>query len=370
MALALYRKYRPQTFSEVIGQEHVKKTLENEIKMGKISHAYLFYGPRGIGKTTLGRIFAKAINCQNRKEGQSEPCNQCFSCQEIIAGKSLDFIEIDAASNRGINEIKELRESVRFPPAVGKYKIFIIDESHQITPDAFNALLKTLEEPPSYVVFILVTTEIHKMPFTIVSRCQKFNFSKVSLPEILERLKKIVKLEGVKVEEKVLKNIARQSQGFVRDAESLLAQVLSLGDKEITSAEAEIILPRSDLEKVSQLAEYLFKKDLHRAIDLINQLLEEGIDLKQFNLDLIEFLRKMLLIKIGFNPEKYSFSLDEKIEEKILVLAKETSINYLVKMIEELIKVKVSLEYAEIPQLPLELATIKICSLGSAGVVN
>jgi len=361
--LTLYRKYRPQLFSEVIGQEHIKKTLENEIKMGKISHAYLFSGPRGLGKTTLARIFAKAVNCEKRKEGQSEPCNQCFSCQEIISGKSLDLIEIDAASNRGINEIKELRDGVRFAPSRGKYKVFIIDESHQITSDAFNALLKTLEEPPEHAIFILVTTEAHKVPFTIASRCQKFNFSKVPLSEILKRLVKIVRLEGIKVEEKVLKNIARMSQGFVRDAESLLAQVLSLGDKEITLEEAEIILPRSEFEKISEFTEYLLKKDLQKSIGLINKLVEEGVDLKQFNLDLIEFLRKILLIKIGSEVEKYSFSLDEKIEKNFLSLAKEIKTDDLIKTIEEFIKVKTSLEYSDIPQLPFELAVVKICAL-------
>lgn len=364
MSLTIYRKYRPQTFSEVIGQTHIKKILENEIKMGRISHAYLFSGPRGVGKTTLGRIFAKAINCEKRKENSSEPCNECFSCQEIMAGKSLDLIEIDAASNRGINEIKELRDGVRFTPSYGKYKIFIIDEAHQITQDAFNALLKTLEEPPPHAIFILVTTEAHKIPVTIASRCQKFNFSKVSLSEIFERLKKIAKQEGVKIEERVLKNIARLSQGFVRDAESMLGQVLSLNDKEITLEEAEIILPRLESEKINEMIKYLFKKDTQKSIELINKLTEEGIDLKQFNLDLIESLRKILLVKIGAKIERYSFSLDEKIEDEILSLAKEFKTEELIKIIEEFIRVKTLLEYTEIPQLPFELAIVKICSLG------
>ncbi|MFN3301714.1 MAG: DNA polymerase III subunit gamma/tau [Patescibacteria group bacterium] len=353
--LTLYRKYRPQKFSEVIGQEHVKKTLENEIKIGRISHAYLFYGPRGVGKTTLARIFAKAVNCENRKEGESEPCNQCLSCQEITQGKSLDLIEIDAASNRGINEIKELRDGVRFTPSRGKYKVFIIDECHQITSEAFNALLKTLEEPPPHAIFILVTTEPHKVPYTIASRCQKFGLGKVSPSKILNRLKEIVQREGVKVEEEVLKNIAIQSQGFVRDAESLLAQVLSLNDKEITLEEAKIVLPRSEFEKITEFSKYLLMKDSSKAIKLINEYLEEGVDLKQFNLDLIEFLRKLLLIKIGL-------SLD-KDEENFSSLVKEIKTNDLIKIIEEFIRVKTNLEYSEIPQLPFELAIVKICHL-------
>ncbi len=363
MPLTIYRKYRPQFFFEVIGQEHIKKTLMNEIKIGRISHAYLFYGPRGIGKTTLARIFTKALNCEKRKTGEAEPCGECLSCQEIASGRSLDLIEIDGASNRGINEIKELRDGVRFAPTHGKYKVFIIDEAHQITTDAFNALLKTLEEPPEHAVFILVTTEPHKIPYTIASRCQKFGFVKVPFSEILSRLKKIIEIEKVKIDEEVLKNIVRMSQGYVRDAESLLSQVLSLGDKDITVEEAKIILPISDFEKVNEMAGYLLKKDSQKAIELINKLLEDGIDLKQFNLDLIEFLRKLLLIKIGAEVEKYSFSLDEKEEEKILSLAKEVKTDDLIEMIEEFIKTKTLLEQAEIPQLPFELAIIKICHI-------
>lgn len=361
--LTLYRKYRPQTFAEVIGQEHIKKTLENELKMGRISHAYLFYGPRGTGKTTMGRIFAKAVNCEKRKKDQAEPCNECLSCQEITQGKNLDLIEIDAASNRGINEIKELRDGVRFAPSRGKYKIFIIDETHQLTPEAFNALLKTLEEPPAHAIFILVTTEPHKVPYTIASRCQKFNFAKVSFSEILARLKKIVQFEKVKVDDEVLKNIARQSQGFVRDAESLLAQILSLDDKDITLEEAEIILPHSEFEKVGEMAKYLLTKDASRAVKLINRLLEEGVDLKQFNLDLVEFLRRMLLVKIGSEAEKNTFSLDEERKKEILALVDGIKTTDLIKIIEEFMKITNYLETSEIPQLPFELAIVKICSL-------
>ncbi|MDP1538555.1 MAG: DNA polymerase III subunit gamma/tau, partial [bacterium] len=193
MSLVLYRKHRPQIFAEVIGQEHVVKTLTNAISSGIISHAYLFAGPRGSGKTTLARLLAKSLNCQNRKEGQSEPCNKCNSCLEIMGNRSLDLIEIDAASHRGIDEMRELRDGIKFAPTKSKYKVFILDEAHQLTKEAANALLKTLEEPPSHVIFVLATTEIHKMIPTIISRCQRFDFRKLTLQEIVKRLEFIAK---------------------------------------------------------------------------------------------------------------------------------------------------------------------------------
>ncbi len=205
MPLVLYRKYRPKSFSEIIGQEHIVQTLTNAISAGMISHAYLFSGPRGSGKTTIARLFAKAINCENKKParhnegGNFEPCNQCSICSEINQGKSLDLIEIDAASHRGIDEVRELKESIRFVPTKSKYKVYIIDESHQITKDAANALLKTLEEPPSHAIFILATTEVHKMIPTIISRCQRFDFRRLTLPEILKRLEIVSKKESVKI---------------------------------------------------------------------------------------------------------------------------------------------------------------------------
>jgi len=346
MSLTLYRKYRPQTFAEVIGQEHIKKTLENEIKNERISHAYLFYGPRGTGKTTMGRIFAKAINCQNRKNNQFEPCDQCLSCQQVKGARNLDLIEIDGASSGGIDQIRELRENIRFAPSGGKYKIFIIDECHQVSGPAFNALLKTLEEPPAHAVFILVTTELHKVPPTIASRCQKFSFAKVAVKEILNKLERIIKNEGVKVEPEVLKNIARLSQGYVRDAESLLAQILSLGDKDITLEEASLIIPYQEFEKVNKLIELLMNKNSQAAIQVINEIVEEGVDLKQFNLNIIEALRNMLLNKIKGEKDNQEIQISETI-----------------KMIEEFLKIKNYLDSNEIPQLPLELAVVKICHL-------
>jgi DNA polymerase-3 subunit gamma/tau len=227
MSLVLYRKYRPQVFADVVGQEHIVQTLTNAVSSGIISHAYLFSGPRGSGKTTVARLLAKSLNCQNRKEGEFEPCNKCSSCLEIMENRSLDLLEIDAASHRGIDEMRELRDGIKFAPAKSKYKIFIIDESHQLTKEAANALLKTLEEPPSHAIFILATTEIHKMIPTIISRCQRFDFRRLTLPEIVKKLEFVAKKEGVKTDKAALELIALSAAGSIRDAESILGQVLS-----------------------------------------------------------------------------------------------------------------------------------------------
>jgi len=360
MPLVLYRKYRPQNFFEIIGQEPIVMTLTNQIRQGRAGHAYLFSGPRGLGKTSLARILAKAVNCQNRKDPEFEPCNQCSSCQEIIQGRSLDLVEIDAASNRGINEIRELKERVRFAPVRDRYKVFIIDECQMLTPEAFNALLKTLEEPPRYVIFILATTEIHKVPRTIISRCQRFDFNKVGFDQIAERLKKITEKEKIKIEDEVLKTIAARSGGCVRDAESLLSQVLSLDEKEITAAQAEIVLPSSQSNLIIEFVELIFKKDDQKAVSFLNQIVEEGIDLEQFTKDLIEFLRKILLTKIQVDEKKIFWQVDGLSKNKIQKLAQEIEIKKLVEIIEEFIQTQLSLADAEIPQLPLELAVIRL----------
>jgi DNA polymerase-3 subunit gamma/tau len=361
--MVIYRKYRPQKFSEVIGQEKVIKTLENEIKQGKIAHAYLFTGPRGLGKTTVARLIAKAVNCENRKEGESEPCNQCFNCQAIMRGQFLDLIEIDAASQTGVDNVREnIIASVRIPPSRGKYKVFVIDECHMLSIAAFNALLKTLEEPPPYIIFILATTEIHKVPETIISRCQRFDFTKVDLEKIVERLKTIADLEKVKIAPEVLQIIAQRSEGCVRDAESLLNQVMALDEKEITAEQAAIVIPSTKLDLIIEFTNLIFSKNKKEAISKINQLLEEGIDLEQFTKDLIEFLRKILLVKIGIDEKIILIYFDNISQKKIRELTKLIEIKKLIEIIEEFFSAQQNLHYTEIPQLPLELAVIKICS--------
>lgn len=364
MSQALSRKYRPQTFEEVVGQNHIKITLQNEILSGQIAAAYLFTGPRGIGKTSLARILAKALNCQTRKKNEFEPCNLCQSCQEITSGRSLDLIEIDAATHTQVDKVREnIVANVNFPPH-HQYKIFIIDEVHMLSTPSFNALLKTLEEPPSFVVFILCTTEAYKLPETVVSRCQRFDFKKVSAEQIINKLKKIATEEKIKIREEVLATIALRSGGFFRDAEGLLGQVFGLfgpDQKEITLDEVTAILPRADFEALAELSSTIIAHDARRGVELINKLLTEGIDLERFNLDLIDFWRQMILIKLGLkNTEGLIAALPEEVENKLIGSVGEVSLTRLIKILEKFMSIQNALKEAEITQLPLELAIVEL----------
>ena len=376
MHQTLYRKYRPQTFEDLIGQNHIKITLQNEILSGQIAHAYLFTGPHGIGKTSLARIFAKALNCQNRKSEEFEPCNNCQSCKDIVAGKSLDLIEMDAATHTQVEKVRDnIIENVRFAPHAGKYKIFIIDEVHMLSTAAFNALLKTLEEPPEYVIFILCTTEIYKLPETIISRCQRFDFKKISINQIVGKLKKIIDQEKAKISDEVLQTIAYRSGGFIRDAEGLLGQVITLlsgkdsknraeqdKGKEITLKDIEPILPRSDLESISNLVESLISRHARKGIEIINQLISNGVDLERFNLDLIEYLRKMILVKTGVKDENSALvGLPEAIENKLIEQSEKITIGQLTNFLGKFMAAQPAIKEAEISQLPLEIAVIELC---------
>jgi len=353
--LVFYRKYRPKNFFEVVGQEHVIQILKNAIKFGKISHAYLFSGPRGTGKTTLARIFAKAINCENLHD--DEPCNECLSCQEIQNQCALDLIEMDAASNRGIDEIRTLREALRFPPVRLKYKVYIIDEAHMLTKEAFNALLKTLEEPPERVIFIFATTELEKMPATILSRVQHFDFRKINLKEIIERLKKISQIENIKIEESALRLIALNADGCLRDAESLLNQIISMSDKNISFDNVKNFLGIFDFSSIVNFVDYLIKKDLSSSIKFLNQLNEEGYDIFNFTKSLINYLRKILILKI--NPEFKINDLTDEQKEILNLQSQKFTLSELHKLIHSLISSLELIKETDFSLLPLEMIMVE-----------
>lgn len=354
---ALYRKWRSRTFDEVIGQEHVTRTLQNALATERVAHAYLFTGPRGTGKTTTARLLAKAVNCVG--EGDTKPCGVCSICRAVDEGRLLDMIEIDAASNRGIDEIRDLREKVGFRPGEARVKFYIIDEVHMLTDPAFNALLKTLEEPPPHVIFVLATTEPHKIPATIVSRCQRFDFRRIPLLEISHWLAHIAEAEELKVEPAALEYIARQGSGSMRDAISLLDQLTAYGSDTITLTQVQTVLGAVASQVVIELADSLIDGDLARGLDVINRVVGDGTEPRQFTREFVEYLRGLLLLKMGDGSSLLRASVPDetlaRMEEQVTRLSPRT----LLRATRLFNAAALEMKAGFLPQLPLELAFVE-----------
>ena len=359
-----YRKWRPQTLAEVVGQEHITRMLRNALESGRVAHAYLFCGPRGTGKTSTGRILAKAINCLGG--GKGEPCNACEMCQAITKGGALDIIEIDAASNRGIDDIRELRERVKFAPTSSRYKVYIIDEVHMLTTDASNALLKTLEEPPSHVIFILATTEPHKLLPTILSRCQRFDFRRLSHSMVVAKLTRVCQEEGINVEPQGLGLIAKSVSGSLRDAENLLQQLFVYYGEKIDTRQVEDTLGITTDFRVRELASQIVEKDIAAGLATINSIAGDGLDLMQFNRGLVEYLRNMLLVKSGAEE---SVDLPSEDRAEIRELAERISVENIVESLK--LFGQVDLRSKDYSSLPLEIALVEsiLAACGDTPVV-
>ncbi len=358
----LYRKYRPATFADVIGQEHVIKTLVGALTTGRVGHAYLFCGPRGTGKTTIARLVAKSLNCEHRaKDGDCD--NSCSFCLAVNENRSLDLIEIDAASNRGIDDIRSLKESALVAAPGGKYKIFIVDEVHMLTKDAFNALLKILEEPPAHVIFVLATTEPHKILPTVLSRVQRFDFKRLNPKEIQSKLKKMAKAENISIDPEGLMAIAVSADGALRDAEVALSKVIASFDKkrELSVNDVYDTLGLIPLNYYPEFVGYLASNDKNSALDFINRIYSGGVDLGHFNSGLVEYLRKVLMHTIS--PAVLTSVGEELLDQDlklISVYSQVLSQQQLIRMLAVFVSVKEGMKSSPVPQLPLELAVLEL----------
>jgi DNA polymerase-3 subunit gamma/tau len=356
--LALYRKWRPMVFEDVVEQEHVVKTLKNSINSGRIAHAYLFSGTRGTGKTTMAKIFSRAVNCINPKDG--DPCNECEICKGILNGSLLDVIEIDAASNNGVDNVRELRDEVIYTPSKAKYKVYIIDEVHMLSTGAFNALLKTLEEPPSHVIFILATTEPHKLPATILSRCQRFDFRRITAVNIAKRIEYIAGESGIDINEEASRLIAKLSDGALRDAISILDQCISLGNKELTYEDVLNVVGLVTDTFIVEMVDDIKNRDVGKVLEAVDKLVMEGKDISQFVSELVIYYRNLLICSSVSNP-KDIIDVQEDSLQKMKEQLNGLERFEIMSIIKELSSLEGALKWSAHPRILLEAALIKLC---------
>jgi DNA polymerase-3 subunit gamma/tau len=364
--IVIARRWRPQKFSEIIGQEHVSRTLANAIENKRIAHSYIFTGPRGVGKTTTARILAKALNCENNPN--VDPCNECASCKSVTGGNSLDVLEIDGASNRGIDEIRNLRENIRFTPTHGKYRVYIIDEVHMLTKEAFNALLKTLEEPPKHALFIFATTEIHKVPATILSRCQRFDFKRIAIKTIMDHLRYICDGDKIEISEEALLQIAKKADGSMRDSQSLLDQIISFSGNKIDFDGVAQALGVIHLDLFFEVSAFIYEQDIKNIILHVKKIITSGYDLNEFLLGLEEHFRNILITKSMQSTDLLEVA--ENYLDRYQKDAEKFNENDLISFLHILNETAFNVKNSPQPALKFELGLIKLCKAPKANDIE